>query len=72
MLVSLGEKVEEDIAQERADSKAKQVLETVIRDGAAQLGRQQEERQNSSQTDQGSAQHRTDPLSPAGGQMGRL
>ena len=40
MLVSLGEKVEEDIAQERADSKAKQVLETVIRDGAAQLGRQ--------------------------------
>ena len=67
MLVSLGEKVEEDIAQERADSKAKQVLETVIR-----LGRQQEERQNSSQTDQGSAHHRSDPLSPAGGQTGRL
>ena len=52
MLVRLREEVEEDIAQQTSDSKAQHVLQVLLSEGAAQLSREEEEREEPSQSHQ--------------------
>ena len=51
-MISFREEVEEDIAQETSHSEAQHVLEVLVSDGAAQLARQQEEREDAREAHQ--------------------
>ena len=63
-MISLGEEVEEDIAQQTSHSEPQHVLEVLVRDGAVQLAGEEEEREEAGETDQDGAEEGRGPAGP--------
>ena len=69
-MISLGEEVEEDIAQQTSHSEPQHVLEVLVRDGALQLAGEEEEREEAGETDQDGAEEGRGPAGPVRRRLG--